>query len=152
MKEHGNFKMFEPLGCHGQNWCWMRWVECIKFLVWYVHLWKGKKSLQPPNYIACLSAKVIPKQRFQCTGLMLGPFTSTKISCMPKISIVTQLLIAHLSSIASKSMSLLKEMKICSICCFYYFLAHRHPMINYDSFKDLFQLQKCLKCFQETLD
>ncbi len=64
---------------------------------------------------------------------MLATSTSTKISCMPKTNIVT-LLPTYVPSE--------RKQKFIKFVVFYHLLAHKCPMIDYESLKDLFQLLK----------
>ncbi len=63
MSMHESFKMCGLLACHGQSWCSMRRAKCIRFILWCVHLWKGRKNCWPPFLLNFKSWLIYCKQK-----------------------------------------------------------------------------------------
>ncbi len=121
-----------------------------RFFIWYAHLWKGKKKLLAPKLDSLF------KHQGHC---------KTKVS-MPKIDVYTfyfnkdfvhaknehcYTIANHYSILDHLQANVPYERKQIYIqfVIVYHLFAHKCPMIDYESLKDLFQLLKVKSVFKK---
>lgn len=139
---HKSFKTLGPLGCHGQNWSLMTRAKSIKFIVTCVPLWKAKKKYWPPNWTVSWNTKTITRPRSLGPRLCKWFFLHQRL-CHAKneqcyIAINRPSVLDHLQA----DVPFEQRRKYVQFLVIYHLLANGHPIIDYESLRNLFQLLK----------
>lgn len=118
-------------------------VKCIRFNVWYAHLWKGKRSFRPPkldslfkHQCRCKAKVSMPKVN-ACTFYFNKDFMHAKNKHCYTIANHSSILDCLQPNVPFE-----RKQKYIKFVVLYHLLVHKCPMVDYESLKDLFQLLK----------